>query len=191
VPEEKRVRSDNSINIQVVTTPEQFMRAMAVRAIVFMEHGGLTADQAIDGNDYQATHILVSANGEPVASARVRWFQDFAKIERTAFRPAYRDPRILKRAGLFIFEHAAKKGYRQVITQAEPKFVPLWERLLGFELVKGRQPITALGHEPYFEMIKTLAPVRDVITLESDPKILLRIEGQWDRPGQFEGPPDE
>jgi len=36
------VRSDNEIDIQVVTTAEQFMHAIAVRSICFMEETGLT-----------------------------------------------------------------------------------------------------------------------------------------------------
>lgn len=183
-------RTDKQIAIQVVTTAEQFMQAMAVRAIVFMEHVGLAVGQAIDGNDYQATHVLVTAGGEPVGSARIRWFQDFAKIERTAFRPAYRDPRILKKAGLFIFDHAAKKGYRRVITQAEPKFAKLWERMLGFELQEELPPVMAEGHEPYHQLVKILDPISEPITLSTNPKILLRIEGQWDRRGAFESSDD-
>ena len=51
-------RNDNNIRVQVVTSAEQFMHAIAIRAICFMEDTGLTADQAIDGNDYQATAKL-------------------------------------------------------------------------------------------------------------------------------------
>jgi hypothetical protein len=55
------VRSDNEIDIQVVTTAEQFMHAIAVRAICFMEETGLSVSQTIDGNDYQATHFVIYA----------------------------------------------------------------------------------------------------------------------------------
>jgi hypothetical protein len=55
------VRSDNEIDIQVVTTAEQFMHAIAVRAICFMEETGLSVSQTIDGNDYQATHFVSRA----------------------------------------------------------------------------------------------------------------------------------
>jgi len=59
-------RSDNEIDIQVVTTAEQFMHAIAVRAICFMEETGLSVSQTIDGNDYQATHFVIYA--KPVVS---------------------------------------------------------------------------------------------------------------------------
>ena len=55
--------------------------------------------QTIDGNDYQATHFVIYAKREPIGATRLRWFRDLAKIERTGFRPAYRNIRILKRTG--------------------------------------------------------------------------------------------
>jgi len=179
-------RNDNNIRMQVVTSAEQFMHAIAIRAICFMEDTGLTADQAIDGNDYQATHILVYAKREPIGAARVRWFRDFAKIERTAFRRAYRNPRVLKRSAHFIFDHVARKGYHQLVTHAEPRYARVWQMLLGFEPIAGRPLVATEGHEPYVELVKKLSPPADAITLASHPKVLFRVEGQWDTPSAFE-----
>ena len=180
------IRSDNDIRMAVVTTAEQFMHAIAVRAICFMEDTGLTVDQAIDGNDYQATHILAYAKQEPIGATRIRWFRDFAKIERTAFRPAYRSARILMRCSNFIFDHVARKGYDRLVTHAEPKFARVWEKVLGFERVEGRPPVITEGHDPYIELVKKLSPPPDAITLEADPRVLFRIEGHWDTPCAFE-----
>jgi hypothetical protein len=75
------VRSDNEIDIQVVTTAEQFMHAIAVRAICFMEETGLSVSQTIDGNDYQATHFVIYAKRE--LSAR-RDFDGFAILPKSS-----------------------------------------------------------------------------------------------------------
>ncbi len=180
------IRSDNDIRIQVVTSAEQFMHAIAVRAICFMEETGLSAQQTIDGNDYQATHIIVYAKDEPIGTSRLRWFRDFAKIERTGFRAAYRNARVVKRAAEFVFDHAAMKGYNLLVTHAEPKYARLWEMLLGFKRVEGRLAVATEGQEPYIEMVKKLSPPADAITLQTDPRVLFRIEGHWNKPGAFE-----
>ena len=42
------------------------------------------------------------------------------------------------------------------------------------------------GHEPYIELVRRIPPVPEAITMQADPKVLFRVEGQWDRPGAFE-----
>ena len=60
---EHKVRSitsdHNQIRAQVVTTQEQLLHAYAIRAICFMEEHGVPAHHEFDGNDYQATHVIV------------------------------------------------------------------------------------------------------------------------------------
>ncbi|WP_230531050.1 GNAT family N-acetyltransferase [Microvirga roseola] len=180
-------RHDNLIRVEVVTTPEQLLHAHAIRAICFMEEHGVSARQTYDGNDYQATHIIVYAGDEPIGTARIRWFKDFAKMERTSFRQAWRDPRVIKRCAEFIFEHIARKGYDRVITHAQPKYARLWQRMLGFKPAAGKEPLHFDGHEePYIELVKELTPPANAITQDSDAAILFRIEGHWDTHSEFE-----
>jgi hypothetical protein len=180
-------RHDNLIRVEVVTTPEQLLHAHAIRAICFMEEHGVSARQTYDGNDYQATHIIVYAGNEPVGTARIRWFKDFAKMERTSFRKAWRDPRVIKRCAEFIFEHISRKDYDRVITHAKPLYARLWQRMLGFRPASGKEPVFFEGHdEPYIELVKDLSPPQNAITPETDATILFRIEGYWDAQSEFE-----
>jgi hypothetical protein len=179
-------KSDNSIRIVIATTNEQLLDAYAVRSICFMEEKGVPARFIFDGNDFQSTHIVVYSDDEPIGSARIRWFNNFIKIERTAVRRAYRNPRILVRTATFMFEHAARKGYSKAITLAEPQYANVWVRLLGFKAVAERPPVGLGGGESYLELVKDFAEAKDRLTVESDPKILLRVEGYWDRPTAFE-----
>ena len=180
-------RHDNSIRIEIVTTPEQLLHAYAIRAICFMEEHGVAARQTYDGNDYQATHVIVYAGSEPVGTARIRWFKDFAKMERTSFRQAWRNPRVIKRCAEFIFEHIARKGYDRVITHAKPKYARLWRTMLGFRTEPNKPPLIFDGHdEPYVELVKDLTLPHNAISVETDPSILFRVEGFWDERSEFE-----
>jgi hypothetical protein len=190
-------KSDNMTRAVIVTNSEQLLHAYAVRSICFMEETGLPARRAFDGNDFQATHVVVYADEEPVGAARIRWFNGFAKIERTAFRQAYRNPRTLKQAAEFIFEHAARKGYAKAVTLAKPQYAAVWVRLLGFRQVTHRPPTLSGEGEPFLELVKDLATPSDAISIETDPKVLLRVEGAWHIPSPFEAggtgskPPNE
>lgn len=175
----------NSFRAEIVTTMEQLQHAYSVRAICFMEETGLPVDHAFDGNDLQATHAVAYLNDEPVGALRVRWFSDFAKIERSAFRKSHRHPRYLKMCAEFIFDHIARKGYTKVITHASPEYARLWRGVLGFRIVEGKAPAIYHG-EPHVELIRDLVPPSDAISLASDVAVLFRTEGKWEIPAKHE-----
>lgn len=177
---------DNAIRLVVVTTPEQLQHAYAVRSICFMEDTGISVKRAFDGNDFQATHIVAYADDEPIGATRIRWFSGFAKIERTAFRKAFRSARTLKQCSGFIFDHVAQKGYSQLVTLARRDFAMVWIRVLGFRQLAHRGVAMREG-EPYLTLVKTLRPPEQAITIETDPNVLMRIEGSWDVATAFEG----
>lgn len=181
-------KSDNSIRIVIATNNEQVLDAYAVRSICFMEEKGIPARYLFDGNDFQATHVVIYADDEPIGSSRMRWFNNFVKIERTGFRKAYRNARILRQTAAFIFDHAAKKGYRKALTFAEPQYANLWVRLLGFKEVPNRSPTIMGNGERYIELVKEFGVAPDALNEFTDPKVLMRIEGFWDRPSTFESP---
>lgn len=177
----------NQIRIEIVTKYEQLLHAYAVRSICFMEEHGVKARQTFDGNDYQATHVVVYSGEEPIGTLRIRWFREFAKFERTAFRKAYRNTHVLKAAADFSFDHVARKGYDKVITHAQTKYARLWRIVLGFKNAEGKKPVYFEGHEePYIELVKHLTLPPNAISDDTDATILFRTEGYWDAPSQFE-----
>ncbi len=177
----------NQIRCEVVTTYQQMQHAYAIRAICFMEEHGVPARHEFDGNDYQATHMIVYAGDEPVGTLRIRWFKGFAKLERTAFRERYRNTHVLKSFASFVFDHVARKGYDTIITHAQPKYARLWRMILGFKKAEGKKPVYFDGHEePYIELVKELTPPSNAISVSTDPAILFRIEGSWDAPAAYE-----
>ncbi len=179
-------RADNAIRVDIVTNSEQLMHAYAVRSICFMEETGLPARRAFDGNDFQATHIIIYYGDEPIGSSRIRWFNGFAKVERTGFRKAYRNVRVLKQTADFIFSHVARKGYSKLITLAQPKYAAVWVRFLGFRQVSDRPPTLSADGEAFVELVRDLSVPGDAISIDTEPKVLLRVEGAWNVPVAFE-----
>jgi hypothetical protein len=181
------VPNHNQIRTEVVTTYQQLLHAYAIRSICFMEEHGVKAQQTFDGNDYQATHMIVYAGDEPIGALRIRWFKDFAKIERMAFREAYRNTHVLKAFAYFVLDHIARKGYDKVITHAQPKYARLWRIILGFKNAEGKKPVYFDGHaEPYIELVKELTPPENAISVSTDPAVMFRTEGFWDAPSEYE-----
>lgn len=181
-----RFSNYNHVRVEIVTRYEQLLHAFAVRSICFMEEHGVPALQTYDGNDYQATHVIAYAHDEPIATARLRWFRDFAKMERTCFRKEHRGPRILQYCSQYIFDHVARKGYDRLITHAKPKYARMWRGVLGFVEVE-KEPLYFEGdNEPYLELVKVLDPHPRPISEQASVAVLFRVEGQWDAPSSFE-----
>lgn len=181
-----RSAGDNSLRLELVDTFEKYQHALAIRAICFMEAAGLDVELALDTNDFHATHIVAYVGVEPIGALRIRWFKDFAKIERTAFRQAYRHPRYIRKMAKFAFDFIARKGFDRVITHAKPRYAKLWTTLLAFQDT-GKPPATYKGHEePYIELILHLTPPDNAITLDASANVLFRPEGKWDSPSVLE-----
>lgn len=179
--------SHNQIRAEIVTTYEQLLHAYAVRSICFIEENGMKAQQMFDGNDYQATHVILYSGDEPIGALRIRWFKGFAKFERFALRKAYRDNRALKVLARFAFNHVARKGYDKIITHSLPVHARLWKILFGFKSAEGKKPVYFDGiDEPCVELVKEITPPLNAISEHTEVAILFRTEGFWDAPSEFE-----
>jgi hypothetical protein len=65
---------------------------------------------------------------------------------------------------------------------AQARLVPFWKRYFGARARPGRTPF-AFSDFDYVELEFNLTPPADAITIDSDPMVILRPEGEWDRPG--------
>jgi predicted GNAT family N-acyltransferase len=177
------VFDSNSLEVMVASTLNDLMQVIALRAIVYMAEQICPFDEEYDGNDFAgATHLIVRRCGEPVGVMRIRWFADFAKIERVAIRKEERGRKAIVALVNAAVDLAQRKGYRMVIGHVQERLVPFWKRQFGFYPREGREIFTFSDHE-YVEMQGDLTPPPNALGLNTDPMTLLRPEGDWDRPG--------
>lgn len=178
-----RPRSDNAIQVEIVRTIEALMQAAAVRAIVYGGEQKCPLTEEFDGNDFAGvTHLLVRRNGEPEGALRLRWFGDFAKVERVAVIPGARDgeaARALINAAVAL---AARKGFRRLLGHVEAGMTPYWRRALGVS-VRDHRPRFRFSDREYVEIELAITPPDNAITADSEALVLLRPEGAWDEPG--------
>jgi predicted GNAT family N-acyltransferase len=178
-------RSDSNgprCTVDVARSMEDFMRAVAIRAMVYMAEQRCPYAEEFDGNDFSATHLLAHVDGEPAATMRLRYFADFAKSERVAVRSEFRDLGI----GTLLYNHAIelcrRKGFRQLLGHAQKRLVPYWARF-GFR--PAGDTFHFSDHE-YVPILLDLTPPANRIGLGSDHMVLVRPEGAWDEPGILE-----
>jgi predicted GNAT family N-acyltransferase len=161
----------------VVRTLEELMQVFGVRVRVYCGEQNCPYEEEFDGNDFTATHVLACGGREPVGCLRIRYFGDFAKIERLAVLPAHRGRGLATSIAKTGIELCRTKGFRRLYIHAQRRLIPFWERL-GFRDA-GLNRILCFSDHDYCEMIAMIAPSCEGLSLNSDPMILIRPEGAW------------
>jgi predicted GNAT family N-acyltransferase len=173
-------------SIQVARTLDDFARVQAVRTLVYMGDQACPYDEEFDGNDFcGATHLLLSWRGEPAGVVRLRWFGEFAKLERLAVRKEHRGGPGLLLLCNAAFDFARRKGYRRLIGHAQVRGEAFWRRYFDGRPRPGR-PRFQFSQYRYVEMEFDLAPHPQAVGLASPAMVLLRPEGAWDEAGVLE-----
>jgi predicted GNAT family N-acyltransferase len=172
--------------IEVARTLDDLMKVQAVRTLVYIGEQDCPYDEEYDGNDFcGATHLLMTWRGEPMGVVRLRWFGEFAKLERLAVRKEHRGGPGLLLLVRAAFDLAARKGYRTLIGHAQVRGEAFWKRYFNGRVRPGR-PRFHFSQYAYVEMEFDLAPHPTGVGLSSPAMVLLRPEGAWDRPGVLE-----
>lgn len=170
--------------VKIARNLDELLMVFTIRASVYMAEQDCPFGEEFDGNDHCATHFIGFIDGEPAGCLRVRFFGEFAKIERLAVRKNFRRSTLafdLVRAGI---EFARRKGFTRLYGHSREGLDAFWARF-GFKPMPDRETFVFSDYR-YTEMVSEVEPARDPISLKSDPMVILRPEGDWDRPGVLE-----
>ena len=171
------------VTTTVAHTIEEMMQAFAIRAAVFLSELACPYTEEFDGNDFTATHFLGYVNGEPASTCRIRYFADFAKLERVAVRQEFRKSGVAGKMIGFALDLCRQKGYRRLHGHCEERLLPFWQKF-GFQPIEAER-FVLLGHE-YIEIECPLEPYPDPIQIGKDPMLFIRPEGAWEEPCALE-----
>src|SRR3954464_10899397 len=83
-----------TISVRIARDPNDLMLVTAIRAAVYLAEQDCPMEEEFDGNDLVAAHFLGFVGSEPAACLRVRFFGEFAKLERLAVRHQFRRSRV-------------------------------------------------------------------------------------------------
>jgi predicted GNAT family N-acyltransferase len=172
------------IGVTIARNLEDLGRVIAMRSAVYIGEQECPYEEEYDGNDLAATHLLVYVGDEPAGCLRVRFFADFAKIERLVVRKEFRKTRAafhVVRAG---FKLCQAKGYRRVYGHSQTRLVNFWSRF-GFRVMEGGKNFVFSDFD-YVEIVADIEPDADAVRIGCDPYVIIRPEGRWHKPGILE-----
>src|SRR6202140_2018377 len=173
----------DSVSVRVVRSMDEMARVIAIRGAIYMGEQSCPFEEEFDGNDFSAPHLICHKNGEPVGCMRIRYFADFAKLERLAVRNEGRGSGLAGRLLDAAIELCRKKGYRVLYAHSQKRFLKVWEQR-GFRLMGARELV--FSDFDYVEVKLETEKHPQSISLNDDPYILIRPEGSWDTPGILE-----
>ena len=104
--------SPDGLSVIVARSFDDLMRVVSIRSAVYIGEQECPYDEEYDGNDMSGTHLLGFVGDEPAGCTRIRFFADFAKIERLAVRKEFRQTRLSFQLVRASIELARMKGYR-------------------------------------------------------------------------------
>lgn len=174
----------DSVSVRVVRSMDEMARVIAIRGAVYMGEQQCPFEEEFDGNDFSATHLICHKGEEPAGCLRIRYFAEFAKLERLAVRHEKRNAGLAGQIVEAAIELCRKKGYRVLYAHSQKRFVKFWEAH-GFARMTGARDF-AFSDFDYTEVKLETERHPQTITLDADPYVIIRPEGHWDTPGVLE-----
>jgi len=176
--------SGKVITIRVAASLSDLMKVVAIRGAVYLSEQSCPYDEEFDSNDFCALHLIGAIDGEPAGCMRIRFFADFAKLERLAVRHEFRRTSLAFDICRAATELCRLKGYTRIYGHVQEKLVPFWKRFGGREMEN--RPQLVFSDYNYTEMVLDVERHPNALSLESDPYVLIRPEGEWEKPGPLE-----
>src|SRR5215472_287329 len=172
------------VSVRVARTIDDFMRAAVIRGAVFIGEQKCPYEEEFDGNDFTATHMVGYVGNEPAGCLRIRYFSDFAKLERLVVRKEFRSSGLARQLVRTGVEFCRTKGYTCMTTYAQKRLVNFWGKC-GFSISDTPRELVFSDFD-YVEMVCETEPADTTISLESDPYVIIRPEGSWQEIGILE-----
>jgi predicted GNAT family N-acyltransferase len=178
-----RRQSNHHAEVRIARSFDDLLMVYSVRSAVYIAEQECPFAEEFDGNDHCATHLIGFVDDEPAGCIRIRFFYDFAKIERLAVLKRFRKSALASELVSSGIDLVRRKGFRRIYGTAREGLEGFWARFGGVPI--NDKKIMVSGFK-YTEMVVDLAPLPNAITVENGAYVILRPEGDWDQPGILE-----
>lgn len=120
------------ITVVKISPEEDLDKCFHIRTVVFVDEQKVSLQEELDGLDPEADHYLLTVDGKATATARVRYPESIAKIERVAVLKGQRGLNIGRRLMEYIINDIQQNPAIKVMKLgAQVQVVEFYEKL-GF-----------------------------------------------------------
>lgn len=126
---------------------------MTIRNQVFVEGQGVPLSDEQDGKDDESDHFLLFVDNQPAGTARVRYMENVAKIERVAIQNAWRGMKLGQALMHAIMADLEKNPFiEKARLGSQTHAIPFYTKL-GFEICSDEYMDAGIPHKDMHFML--------------------------------------
>src|SRR5690625_835434 len=140
------------MKVQMVTTETELNDAFTIRKVVFIDEQNVPPHIERDEYDQTATHVIGYKNHQPIATGRIRFIDDYGKLERIAVLKEHRGKSYGTQMIAYMEDIIRKKGYNNSLLNAQTHATHFYEKL-GYRVISDEFMDAGI---PHVTMVKKL-----------------------------------
>ncbi|CDQ40621.1 MULTISPECIES: GNAT family N-acetyltransferase [Virgibacillus] len=140
------------MNIKVVTSKEAIEQAYHIRTVVFVDEQKVSPEEELDSYDETAIHFVAYDQDKPIAASRLRFVDQYGKLERICVLKAYRGQSIGKQLIKAMEAVIAEEGYQHAKLNGQTHAEAFYQRL-GYQTISEQFMDAGI---PHVTMVKQL-----------------------------------
>ena len=161
-----------NVVIDLVRDIDDLNEAFQLRRQAFVKGKNVPEYMEFDGNDFTSSHLLLRVDGKAAGTLRIRYFKDFAKMERLCIASDFRGLGLPRYLLDYTEDYLAHKGYTYFFSYILKELKTYW-LARGFELQGNGQEV----HEANLTLLPVIYPFKKVIAHHQNNIDLLAKEG--------------
>jgi len=122
------------LQIKKVTSKNELEQVLQIRKKVFIEEQKVPVEIEMDEFDETAEHFIAYLDKEPVGCGRIRYNNDFAKLERIAITKNHRKKGYGTQLTNYLIQYCKEKKIRKIVIHSQ-RYVLDFYRRFGFKIV--------------------------------------------------------
>ena len=120
------------LDIRFTQNNKDMLSCLDLRRTVFIEEQNVPENEEVDGDDPGCDHILLTVYDIPVGAARLKYYNDFIKVQRVCVLKNYRGQGIGSKIINFIIRHVEKNDIRSSVRLGSQIHALEFYKRLGF-----------------------------------------------------------
>src|SRR5690625_397510 len=122
------------MNIKIATTEEEKQQVHTVRKTVFVDEQNVPIEEEIDGHEQSSIHFLCQVNEQAIGAGRLRFENDYGKLERICVLKSFRGQSYGKQIIQSIENEIKNQNFHIAKLCAQTHATAFYENL-GYEIV--------------------------------------------------------